>query len=182
MSAHVCPMCGTKKIRPAPNRTGLDRLLGLFTIYSYRCQLCGHRFSAFSGRRRIPPRRGFQRLAVSYPAWFRPEAAGESGSSVEGTLVNLTIRGCRLHSANPPPLGTKVTIEFQPSPFSLPITIDSAVVRSTSPEGVGLRFLTMARSEERRVSRVIDLYLPNPSPVLSWPINAHSRPGSGRIT
>ncbi len=80
--------------------------------------------------------------------------------------MNLTIRGCCLRSASPPPLGTKLTIEFQPSPFSLPITIDSAVARSSSPGGVGLRFLKVARSEERRVSLVIDLYLPTSSPVL----------------
>lgn len=177
MSARVCPNCGTDKIRPAPNRTGLDRVLSLLTIYSYRCQLCGHRFSAFSGRRRVPPRRGFQRLAVSYPVWFRPEAAAEESPSFEGTLVNLTIRGCRLRSAAPPPVGAQVTIEFQPSPFSLPITIDSAVVRSSSPAGVGLRFLKIARSEERRVSRVIDLYLPNPAPVRSRPIETDPPPG-----
>ncbi len=180
MSARVCPNCGTGKIRPAPSRTGFDRLLGLLTIYSYRCQLCGHCFSAFSGRHRIPPRRAFQRLVVNYPVWFRTEAAAEDSPSFEGTLVNLTIRGCRLRSAAPPPpVGTKVTIEFQPSPFSLPITIDSAVVRSSSPAEVGLRFLKIERSEEQRISRVIDLYLPNPAPVLSRPIETDSI--SGRI-
>ena len=133
--------------------------MSLATIYYLRCQLCAHRFPAFFGRRLQAPRRGYERLSVGYPVWFRAVQAPEGSDTIEGTLVNLSIRGCRIHCATVQPLGTQVTLEFQPSPYALPITIDGAVVRSQSSDAIGLRFVKLSRMDERRIGRVLDLYL-----------------------
>lgn len=74
-------------------------------------------------------------------------------------MLNLTIRGCRIRTGSPPPLGVRLVLEFQPSPYGLPITVDGAVVRSHDSGTVGLRFVKLSRCEERRIGRVMDLYL-----------------------
>jgi hypothetical protein len=52
-------------------------------------------------------------------------------------------------------------LEFQYSSDSLPITIAEAVVRSSAGNGtIGLRFTRLHRGEERRIRRIIDVWLP----------------------
>ncbi len=159
MAQYECPQCHSCKIRLSPARSLLDRTLGLFTVYPLRCQLCGHRFSVFLAKRLPPARRGYERLPVTYPAWFRATADAEQTPPYEGTVLNLTIRGCRLQSRARLPLGTQVALEFLPSPYSVPITVDGAVVRSQSEDAIGLRFVKLSRCEERRIGRVMDRYL-----------------------
>ena len=159
MTARCCPQCRSTKIRLSPSRSIIDRGLNLLTIYFFRCQLCAHRFPAWL-RRKVPPaRRSYERLPVLYPVWFRPASAAEESRSEEGLLLNLTIRGCRIRAQTDVPLGTCLTLEFQPSPYGLPITVDGAVVRSRQSNIIGLRFVKLSRCEERRIGRVIDLYL-----------------------
>ncbi|GKS56710.1 hypothetical protein YTPLAS18_02370 [Nitrospira sp.] len=74
-------------------------------------------------------------------------------------MLNLTIRGCRIRTEATLPLGVRLALEFQPSPYGLPITVDGAVVRSSDSGTAGLRFVKLARCEERRIGRVMDLYL-----------------------
>lgn len=166
--SYGCPQCHTAKTRLSPSRSFVDRLLGLFTIYYLRCQLCAHRFPIFLARRLPPARRSYQRLPVTYPASFRSASETENPPVQEGTVLNLTIRGCRLRCDPSMPIGARVVLEFQPSPYSIPITVDGAVVRSQSADGLGLRFVKLSRCEERRIGRVMDLYLKeSPSEILT---------------
>ncbi len=91
-------------------------------------------------------------MAVQYPVWFQSSfARSAEGLGYPGTIINLSIRGCRVRSAIPVPKGASLRLEFQPSPYDLPITIDGAVVRSQTGNAVGLRFVTVYRDEERRL-------------------------------
>jgi hypothetical protein len=60
-------------------------------------------------------------------------------------------------------MGCHVMLELQPGEYDLPIMIDEAIVRSRCAEGIGLRFSSLLRSEERRLRRILDLRLSNPA-------------------
>lgn len=156
-----CPRCGSFLTRLARRRNVIDHLFGAITLYPTRCQLCGRRFRRFVGRFLMNPRREYSRVPVRYPVWFRSTHSVTEGTGQPGVMTNLTIRGCRIKSEVPLPVGTRVSLEFQPSVFTLPITVDEAVVRSFSGDMVGLRFLRLHREEEGRIQRVMSLYLPS---------------------
>ena len=58
-------------------------------------------------------------------------------------------------------MGSQVMLEFHPAEHDDPIMIDDAIVRSRCAEGIGLRFSSFLRSEQRRLSRILDLRLPD---------------------
>jgi PilZ domain len=161
MRACRCPKCGTLKIKLAPRRGVADRLLSTLTIYPLRCQLCTHRFATFLGKRKTNPRRNYDRVSVQYPAQVRPTHDPSQRVVVEGTLSNLSLRGCRVRTNQRIPMGCRVMLEFHPAEYDDPIMVDSAIVRSHCQEGIGLRFSTLLRSEERRLRRILDLRLPD---------------------
>jgi len=97
---------------------------------------------------------------VSFPAWFKPRVALPHDMGDEGVLENLSLRGCRIRARTPLQPGTRVELEFQYADCSFPITIDEAVVRSSIGDLIGLRFLCVQRSDERRLRQIIDLWLP----------------------
>ena len=72
-----------------------------------------------------------------------------------------TLGGCRVRTNQRIPMGCRVMLEFHPAEYDNPIMIDGAIVRSRCPEGVGLRFSSLLRSEERRLRRILDLRLPD---------------------
>lgn len=161
MSDLHCPACGASKIRLAHRKSLADVLLSGLTIYPFRCQLCADRFRTFLGRRTPNPRRSFERVEVSFPVWFKPRRSrypDEMGQ--EGVIENLSIRGCRIRSTTPVAIGSRVELEFQYSNDSFPITIEEAVVRSSVNGTIGLRFTRLRRSDERRIRRIVDMWLP----------------------
>ena len=138
-----------------------DRLLGVLTIYPVRCQLCAYRFTTFLGKLKRNPRRNYDRVSVQYPAQVRPTHDPSQRIVVEGTLSNLSLRGCRVRTSQRIPMGSHVMLEFHAAEYDDPIMIDDAIVRSRCAEGIGLRFSSFLRSEERRVRRILDLRLPD---------------------
>jgi hypothetical protein len=160
----TCPTCKAVKVRLAARKGLSDAILGGFTIYPFRCQLCADRFRKFLGRRTLNPRRSFDRVDVSFPVWFRPHRTpGSSRLGQEGVIENLSIRGCRIRTTAPVIIGSRLELEFQYSNDSLPITIAEAMVRSSGRDGmVGLRFTRLHRGEERRIRRIVDVWLPEP--------------------
>lgn len=166
MSALRCPACGASKIRLAHRISLSDVLLSGLTIYPFRCQLCADRFRTFLGRRTPNPRRSFERVEVSFPVWFKPRRSkypDEMGQ--QGVIENLSIRGCRIRSTTPMAIGSRLELEFQYLNDSFPITIEEAVVRSSANGGIGLRFTRLRRSDERRIGRLIDVWLPELLPL-----------------
>jgi c-di-GMP-binding flagellar brake protein YcgR len=138
-----------------------DRLLGALTIYPFRCQLCAHRFTTFLGKLKANPRRNYDRVSVQYSAQVRPIRDPSQRVVVEGTLCDLSLRGCRVRTTQRIPMGCQVMLEFYPAEYDDPIMVDGAIVRSRCAEGIGLRFSSLLRSEERRLSRILALRLPD---------------------
>jgi c-di-GMP-binding flagellar brake protein YcgR len=131
------------------------------TIYPLRCQLCAHRFTAFLGKLKTNPRRNYERVPVQYSAQVRPVHDPTQQIVVEGTTVNLSLRGCRVRTSQRLPMGCHVMLELQPGEYEFPIMIDEAIVRARFTDGVGLRFSSFLRSEESRLRRLLDLRLPD---------------------
>ena len=154
-----CPKCGTLKTRLAPRKGAADQLLSTLTIYPFRCQLCAHRFTAFLGKLTRNPRRNYDRVLVQYPAQVRPIYDPSQRVVIEGILSNLSLRGCRLRTHQRIPMGSHVMLEFHPAEYDDPIMVDGAIVRSRCAEGIGLRFSSFLRTEERRLSRILALHL-----------------------
>ena len=161
MPSCSCPKCGTPKTKLAPRQGEADRLLGALTIYPFRCQLCTHRFTSFLGKPKTNPRRNYERVPVQYPAQVRPINDPSQRVVVEGTLSDLSLRGCRVRTSQRIPMGCHVMLEFHPAEYDDPIMVDGAIVRSRCAEGIGLRFSSFLRSEERRLRRILDLHLPD---------------------
>lgn len=160
MLERLCPACGTNKTRPAARKTLSDDLLSALTIYPFRCQLCARRFLTFVGRRVANPRRSFDRVAVTFPVWFKPRSASPLQLGQEGVIENLSIRGCRIRCQASLSTGMRLELEFQHSNSSFPITIDEAVVRSSVDNRVGLRFVRLHRRDEQRIRQIVDVWLP----------------------
>jgi hypothetical protein len=166
MSDLRCPSCGASKIRLAHRKGLSDLFLSGLTIYPFRCQLCADRFRTFLGRRTPNPRRSFERVQVSYPAWFRPRRSTypeEIGQ--QGVMENLSIRGCRIRTSIPVEIGSRLELEFRHSNDTFPITVQEAVVRSSANGAIGLRFNRLNRGEERRIRQLIDVWLPELLPL-----------------
>ena len=163
-SDHAYPKLS--KVRDCENEIGTTKrhdrsLLGTLTIYPFRCQLCTHRFTTFFGKLKTNPRRNYDRVSVQYPAEVRPIHDPSQHVVVEGTLSNLSLRGCRVRTDQRIPMGCQVMLEFHPAEYDDPIMVDGAIVRSRCAEGIGLRFSSLLRSEERRLSRILALRLPD---------------------
>ena len=60
-------------------------------------------------------------------------------------------------------MGCQVMLEFHPAEYDDPIMVDGAILRSRCAEGIGLRFSSLLRSEERRLSRLLALRLADPA-------------------
>jgi PilZ domain len=157
----TCPTCHAAKVRLAARKSLSDVLLGGLTIYPFRCQLCADRFRTFLGRRTPNPRRSFERVEVSFPVWFRScRSAHPNETGQEGVIENLSIRGCRIRSTTPVTIGSRLELEFQYADVSFPITIEEAVVRSSVDGVIGLRFTQLRRDDERRIRRIVDVWIP----------------------
>ena len=158
----ACPVCGTTKTRLAVRRSFADTLFGYATVYPFRCQLCARRFHSFLGRAAANPRRNFDRVAVDFPVWLKPLHASPNEVGEEGSIQDLSIRGCRIRCAHPVVPGTRVELEFQHSNASFPITVDEAIVRSSSQGELGLRFIQLQRQDQRRIRSILDVWMPEP--------------------
>ncbi len=163
MPAIRCPKCASGKVRLAPCTTSLERLYGTLTIYSFRCQLCAARFRSFVGRRHRPSRRSFERISVAFPVWFKSHPGASCRLGTAGILDNLSLRGCHIRSPIPLARGTRLELEFQYVDSSFPITIDEAVVRTVTQDGIGLRFVQIQREDAIRLGRIMDVWLPDQS-------------------
>lgn len=154
-----CSLCQTRLVRLAPQQGILEKLLGFFTIYPIRCQICANRFLAFYGKIRSLPQRNFHRVTVRFPVWFRPARAKNGRAGLEGTLENLTVAGCLITSKVKPPKGSRLGLEFEISEEEAPIEIKEAVVRAHLRRGIGVSFVKLRNQEKKRIGKIVHGHL-----------------------
>ncbi len=146
-------------VRQAPRRGTREHLLRFLLICPFRCQLCTHRFLAIRGQLSHNPRREYERILVRYPAAFCAAFSGDQAEAAEGTMVNVSIRGCRIESSLPVSQGGCLRIGFVTAAREPPIEVEAAVVRNAVGDCMGLEFFKIRPEEEDRLRRVIEARL-----------------------
>jgi PilZ domain-containing protein len=150
MSNIKCPHCAREFVRRVA-RSGLGEIvLGLFYIYPFKCQLCGHRFRSFQrGVRYLrveEDRREYDRMEVKFPVTF----SGQNISG-EGMLLNISMAGCSFATSAELGIGMIVKLGLQISGAVAPVTVDAAVVRNVQRGSAGVEFLRWQASERERL-------------------------------
>ena len=133
----------------------MGRLLNRFRIFSFRCQLCTTRFRTY--RNQLPDqtsvadRRQYKRLPVS----FRANLLAENVTRMDNRVTDISMGGCTLETTTALPHGTFIELIIKPASDEEPIKIETAMVCSSRPESMGIRFLEMVTDDKNRLSQVI---------------------------
>ena len=133
----------------------MGRLLSRFRILSFRCQLCTTRFRAYRnqlpGQTLVTDRRQYKRLPVS----LRANLLAENALRMDNRVTDISMGGCTLETTTTLPQGTFIELVIKPASDEEPIKIETAMVCSSRPESMGIRFLEMVSDDKNRLSQVI---------------------------
>lgn len=154
MPRPLCPRCSREYIRRV-GRVGLgERLISLFYVYPFRCQLCGHRFQLLQWgvkyKRIEEDRREYERISVNFPATF-----AASGVNGQGLIVEISIAGCSLHTQAQLVDGNILRMGLQVPSETSPVNVAAAIVRSNRSGHAGVEFLQFENGERERLQRFI---------------------------
>jgi hypothetical protein len=145
-----CPNCSREFVRRV-SRAGLaEKLLSVFYVYPFKCQLCGERFRALQhGVRYVrvrEDRREYDRMEMRFPVSF--SAPGISG---DGIMLNFSMGGCSFSTVAAVPIGTILKLQLQISSTIAPVAIEAALVRDVGAGRVGVEFLRWQEGERERL-------------------------------
>jgi c-di-GMP-binding flagellar brake protein YcgR len=133
----------------------MERIFNRFRMFSFRCQLCTARFRVYRaqppGQTAIADRRQYKRLPVS----FRANLLAENARRMDNRVTDISMGGCTLETATMLPQGSFIELVIKPASDEEPIKIETAVVCSSRPESMGIRFLEMVSDDKDRLSQVI---------------------------
>lgn len=133
----------------------MGRFLNRFRIFSFRCQLCTTRFRAYRnqlpGKTSAVDRREYKRLPVS----FRANLLSENSVRIDNRVTDISMGGCTLETTTALPTGTFIELVIKPASDEEPIKIETAMVCSSRPESMGIRFLEIVSADKNRLSQVI---------------------------
>jgi hypothetical protein len=149
-----CPQCHAIIVRRISQPGPVERLFNFFSIYSFRCQLCAHRYRRLSvganNVAAISEKRQFERL----PTNVRAIIVGPQGRS-EDLITDLSMGGCTLQTTASLTKGAFLHLNLQPSGDESAIVVETAMVRSVRPECVGLEFLEFEGEQKDRLARFV---------------------------
>jgi PilZ domain len=152
MSKMICPQCGKDTVLRYQCLSSLEQLLSVLQICPFRCQVCSHRFLAFSLGRSYPTHTVDRREHVRIPVQMELAFSGGRIRG-EGQVVNLSIGGCMIETAAPVQLDDIYHLELIIADNQPPLVLP-AIVRSIGGERVGLKFLPSAEEDQRLLSLV----------------------------
>jgi hypothetical protein len=158
-----CPRCGKSFVRRS-HRQGLkERLLSLFYIYPFRCQVCANRFRAFQFRvvyaKRTLDRRQYARLPTQIPTRFAEAIKPGEQRVGQGVVTAISLGGCYLQTVVRLLGGTLVSLQLQTEQNTPAIVVEAAIVRAVRSTGVGLEFLRLSEPEQERLHQFIQQLL-----------------------
>ncbi len=132
----------------------MERVLQQLNVVPFRCQLCMNKFRAFhreaGGSAQALDRRQYKRLPTSIQAQFLADNRVQSTNRI----TDISMDGCTLQTTGLP-RGTFLGLVLKPDQEDESIRIETAMVCSVHPTSVGLRFLEIPLSDQRRVSQVV---------------------------
>ncbi|MBH0177672.1 MAG: PilZ domain-containing protein [Nitrospira sp.] len=133
----------------------MEKILGHFRVFPFRCQLCTMRFRAL---RTKPPdsthsvdRRQYKRL----PASFHAELVAENAERSTHRITDISMGGCTLESSESLPRGSFFELMISPASEKEAITIETAMVCSARQESMGVLFLELEPNDKQRLSQVV---------------------------
>jgi len=169
MAQPTCPKCFNGFVRRSRRAGLLDHLFSWFSVYPFRCQLCGHRFQVrqkgVTYTRNQEDRRDYERLPVSLPASFSAGAC-----QGEGTITDLSIAGCTLQAEVGLAAGNLLHLVLHLPGQAEPVEVDLAVLRSVLPGRAKLEFIEFADRERERLRPFVRGLL---APVATGPAEGH---------
>ncbi len=96
-----------------------------------------------------------QRKDARFPVQFRSSFSSANIVSGEGTLSDLSIRGCRVYSLVEVKPGTALQLRLQTSDDEPPIQVSQAVARWYRASHFGCEFVNLSPDEWARLQHVI---------------------------
>ncbi len=133
----------------------MERFLNRFRFFAFRCQLCTARFRVYQkrsvGGTSIQDRRQYKRLPVS----FRANMLAKNATRTDNRVTDISMGGCTLETSATLPQGTVIELVIKPASDEEPIKIGTAMVCSSRPESMGIRFLNILADDKNRLSQVI---------------------------
>jgi c-di-GMP-binding flagellar brake protein YcgR len=155
MTTLHCPSCGTPFVRAVYSEGPVEKVLGRFRVFPFRCQLCTMRFRAFWTKSpdstHSVDRRQYKRL----PASFQAELFSEHAERSTHRVTDISMGGCTLETAEALPRGSFFELTIAPASDKEAITIETAMVCSARQESMGVRFLELQPNDKQRLSQVI---------------------------
>ena len=153
-----CPHCHSDIARRISLSGPVERLSNFFSVYTFRCQVCGYRFRCRVTGAAIPAlpadKRQFERLPTHVPATI----VGAHQRS-EDIITDLSLGGCTLRTSSALGRGAFVHLGLYPSAHEPAILIETAMVRSIRPQAVGLEFLEFEGRQKQRLGQFIKALL-----------------------
>ena len=74
---------------------------------------------------------------------------------MDNRVTDISMGGCTLETTTNLPQGTVIELIIKPASDEVPIKIGTALVCSSRPESMGIRFLEMVTDDKNRLSKVI---------------------------
>jgi hypothetical protein len=87
----------------------------------------------------------------------------------KGSIRDISIRGCRVESLISPFTGMQISILLHVVGEANPLTIDNAAIRWCGSAGIGMEFLTVSKTEQERLDRIIQQLENKPPAVIQIP-------------
>ena len=153
-----CPKCRKRFLQRLRPGGTLARLLSLLSIYPFRCQVCGHHFSAYQSGGTASDfkedRRKYVRFATRFPATFLLDRLRGKGEVTE-----ISVGGCTLETDATLSPGSILRMMLTPSTSEPPIAVDAVLIRSVRGKSVGLEFLRFQPEEKERLNKFVVQFL-----------------------
>ena len=154
MPRPLCPRCSKEYVRRV-SRVGLgERLISLFYVYPFRCQLCGHRFQLLQWgvkyKRIEEDRREYERMPASFPVTF--ELGAIQG---RGLVVDISMAGCTFHTETELVEGNILRMRLELPEETSPVSVEAVIIRSFGSGRVGVEFVQFENGERERLQRFI---------------------------
>lgn len=155
MASIKCPNCGRDFVRRVSRAGLVEKLLSLFYVYPFRCQLCSKRFRFFQRgvryRRVMEDRREYQRMEMKFPVTI----TGQDDFRAEGIVLNLSMGGCSVATDADLDAGMIVKMKLAITGMTQPVSVEAAIVRNFLGNVAGLEFLRWQGTERERLQLFI---------------------------
>ena len=154
MASIICPECDREFVRRVSRQGLKERLMSLFYVYPFRCQLCRHRFyflqKGVRYHRVYPDRREYERLAVNLPVWVFG-----SNTNCQGSVIDISIAGGMVKLNTPLCEGDLCRLDVYLPGDTIPVNVAAAVVRTVRDDQSGIEFLQFYDNERERLQLFI---------------------------